>query len=487
MAEPLKILLVEDDEDDYLITSEYLDEIPGRSVDLNWVNGYDEGMAILESGGVDLCLVDYRIGGHTGLEFLEAAKERGLSIPMVLLTGVGQRDIDIAAGKAGAADFLDKSELSSTLLDRTIRYSIAHANALQALAEKTSFLETTLDNTGAGIAAFDARGNLATANHKFQDFVAQFGALEDANLTALAAHLSIEAEVYQEIFAPDGKTYELRSNPVPAGGSVLFILDVTEQRVLAENMITARNEAEAASRAKSSFLANISHELRTPLHSIIGYSELITQETPALNPIDCAEQINESGKHLLALIEAVLSYSKLESGDYSCKSTDIFELPALIDAAVSDIKMRAEQKSIDIQQTVDPLIKGLHADPMGIRQILINLLTNAIDFSDEGTIVEVHLEANTDGGVDLMVRDFGAGMDPEQITNAFTPFAQVDDTLARTHEGAGLGLPIVKSLVRHHEGEIRVETMPGEGTTVIIALPAERVRLGGVEDARQAG
>lgn len=486
MAEPLKILLVEDDEDDYLITSEFLDEIPGRSVDLTWVNNYDEGLDILKSDRIDLCLVDYRIGGHTGLEFLETAKGLGLTTPMVLLTGVGQRDVDVAATEAGAADFLDKSELSATLLDRTIRYSIAHASALRSLAEKTSILQTTLDNTGAAIAAFDADGTLATSNQKFREFMQQFDAAEGAELAMLSEYLPTDSGMAGEMVTPDGKTYEIRSNPVPMGGCVFFILDVTEQRVLAETMIRARNDAEAANRAKSSFLANISHELRTPLHSIIGYSELIVSDTKALDPKDCAGQIYESGNHLLSLIEAVLSYSKLESGDYCCKSVDIFEIDGLVEAAVAQVSKRADQKALDIQCFIDPQVKSLHGDPMGLRQILVNLLTNAVEFSEHEGVVEVRIAATPEGGAELVVRDYGVGIEPDKIANALSPFAQVDDSLARDHEGVGLGLPIVQSLARHHDSQVRFETAPGEGAMVAVVLPPERVALGTPENVQVA-
>lgn len=463
-----------------MITREFLEEIPGRRIDLTWVNCYDQGMQLVQAGGVDICLVDYRIGGHTGLEFLEIAKANGLQVPMVLLTGVGQRDVDVAATEAGAADFLDKSELSTTTLDRTIRYAIANSASRQALAEKTGFLETTLENTGAGIAAFDVDGMLTMSNHLFSVFCNNLNAevpncSENITLEGFKAGLNNDLQELTSVVSPDGNVYELRLNPVLSGGAVVFILDVTQQKTLEKTMIRARNDAEAASRAKSAFLSNISHELRTPLHSIIGYSDLILSETCALDPKDCAGQIHESGTHLLTLIESVLAYSKLESGEYSCRAERIFEIDGLIDASVAQIQSAAERRNVSINISIDPVISSIVGDQRALRQMLVNLLKNAVEFSHEGGRIEVSLCLANNGAAELSVQDYGVGMDPEKIDRAFIPFVQLDDSLDRSHEGTGLGLPIVKALADHHEANLSVKTALGEGTIVIITLPSASV------------
>ncbi len=482
MSDALSILLVEDDEDDYLITSEFLEEIPGRRVDLEWVDCYDEGMKLVEAGGIDICLVDYRIGGHTGLEFLESAKAKGLQVPMVLLTGVGQRDIDVAATEAGAADYLDKSELSTTILDRTIRYAIANAASMKALAEKTGFLEATLENTGAGIAAFDVNGSLIMSNHLFSKFLSHFDEdISDRGASVTLDHiqesLSIDLADSVALVSPDDHAFELRRNVVPAGGDVVFILDITEQKNLERTIIRARNDAEAASRAKSAFLSNISHELRTPLHSIIGYSELILSDTRALDPKDCAGQIHESGNHLLNLIESVLAFSKLESGEYSSKTDRIFELDGLMTSSIAQVTEIAARRSVVVDYMIEPSVESVFGDQMALRQILVNLLNNAIEFSEEGGKVDVTLVATPEGSAVLSVIDEGAGMDPAKVERAFVPFVQLDDSLDRSHEGTGLGLPIVQSLAKHHEAQLNVETEPGNGTKVSLTLPPNRVTL----------
>ncbi|NNE21210.1 MAG: response regulator, partial [Rhizobiales bacterium] len=138
MPDKLNILLVEDDEDDYLITREVLEEMQAVDLNLTWVQDYDEGLSFLARNHVSVCLVDYRIGAHTGIEFVKVAKHRGLKGPFILLTGVGQHDIDVAATEAGASDFLDKSDLNANLMERSIRYAIANSKALEALEVQKS-------------------------------------------------------------------------------------------------------------------------------------------------------------------------------------------------------------------------------------------------------------------------------------------------------------------------------------------------------------
>ena len=353
---------------------------------------------------------------------------------------------------------------------------------MQALAEKTGFLEATLENTGAGIAAFDVNGSLIMSNQLFDEFIKRFdeqSLAQDKSLTLdrIQEVLSVDLTENVAIVSPDGNAYELRRNVVPSGGDVVFILDITEQKNLERTMIQARNDAQAASRAKSAFLSNISHELRTPLHSIIGYSELILTDTRALDPKDCAGQINESGNHLLKLIESVLAFSKLESGEYSSKSDRIFELDGLMTSSIAQVAEVAARRAVVIDYSIDPSIESIFGDQMALRQILVNLMNNAIEFSEEDGRVDVELAIAPEGRASLSVTDHGAGMDPAKVERAFIPFVQLDDSLDRSHEGTGLGLPIVKSLAEHHEAEISVKTELGSGTSVSLTLPSNRVTL----------
>ena len=151
----LKILLVEDDEDDYLLTSELLKEIEGTKFAVHWVTGYEDGYSRLKTGYYDVVLIDHFFGGHTGVELVRDATAAGCTTPMILLTGLGGRDIDVAAMEAGAADYLEKGSLTANQLERSIRYAVSAGEARKATLERSMLLRTTLDNPGSGIAAFN--------------------------------------------------------------------------------------------------------------------------------------------------------------------------------------------------------------------------------------------------------------------------------------------------------------------------------------------
>ncbi len=481
MSDKLRVLLVEDDEDDYLITSDLIDEIPGQPIDLQWVDGYDLGLARLSEGGVDACLVDYRIGAHTGLEFVSTVKSKDIVCPMILLTGVGQRDIDVAAMEAGAADFLDKSDLTPALIERSLRYAIANAKSLRALAEQTSLLETTLEHTGAGIAALTASGEVIASNWQFDSILERYkqkGEGEQdkaAVLNELLNRLAKAPENTLEIATKDDLYYEMRRNEAPQGGSVIFAVDVSAQKALQDNIIRAKSRAEAASRAKSSFLANISHELRTPLHGIIGFSDLIIAQTPNLDMVDCARQINESSKHLLDVINAVLDYSKIEAGQHPFDDEDVFDLSSMVTFAIKQVEQKANDREVSVVSEVDESVLGFRGDEMSMRRILINLLSNAVKFSEDGSRVTVRVSGQVDGTLAISVSDNGIGMEPGEVEQAFVPFQQLHASLDRPYEGTGLGLPIVKSLADLHEAAVSIDTAPGAGTCVRITLPVDRV------------
>ncbi len=478
----LHVLLVEDDEDDYLIANEVLAEITDYEVNLTWIEGYDLGLSYLAQGKVDICLVDYRIGARNGLEFVETAKARGIRCPIILLTGVGHHDIDVAATEAGAADFMEKSALSASMLERSFRYAMANARAMDALSEQTSLLETTLENSGAGIAALDASGNIVASNKLFDDLMPRIvsayrscGAVpmdDDGRRELLdtidASSRGIEVEIEGNC------VYEVRRNRTPYGGSVISILDISAQKSLQKNMLRAKTEAEMASRAKSSFLANVSHELRTPLNGIIGFSDLIVNQRASIDVAECATQINDSGKHLLDLINAVLDYTKLESGQHTLDEDSLYDVDLIAKFAIRQVQTQAEERGIELALHIDERLGGIRGDEMSLRRILINLLSNAVRFSNDGGKVDVSMRVDEDGSVSVSVRDEGIGMDPERVADAFIPFNQLHDSLDRQYEGTGLGLSIVQTLVQLHDGSVKIDSALGEGTTVRITLPPDR-------------
>ena len=247
---------------------------------------------------------------------------------------------------------------------------------------------------------------------------------------------------------------------------------------LADDLRIARDEARAADRAKSEFLAAMSHELRTPLNAVLGFSEVIKDET--FGPVgsvqyrDYAEDIHDSGQHLLGLINDILDLSKIESGKDE-PHEDKIEIPEIIRSALKLVGHRAEQGGVKLELELADRLPALRADERKLKQILVNLLSNAIKFTNAGGEVALWAWCRTDSGYVFQIIDTGIGIAPEDIPKVLSRFGQVDGDLDRQYEGTGLGLPLTKALVEQHGGVLDLQSEVSVGTTVTVCFPAERI------------
>ncbi len=256
------------------------------------------------------------------------------------------------------------------------------------------------------------------------------------------------------------------------------VLELKEQAELAA--LSAKRAAEEASRAKSDFLANMSHELRTPLNAIIGFSSIIRNEMLGAVTVpryrEYASDIHDSGEHLLAIINDILDLSKIEAGKFELAEME-FDADEIMTAAARLVRDKIERAQVVLQVEPLPQPVQLHADRRALLQVLINLLANAVKFTDKGSI-RLSGGVSEDGGFAYRVTDTGIGMTPGQIKIALQPFGQIQNSLTRAQPGTGLGLPLSDRLVRLHGGWLEIQSRPGEGTTVSVCLPAHRLRHG---------
>lgn len=249
---------------------------------------------------------------------------------------------------------------------------------------------------------------------------------------------------------------------------------------LARDLTGARDQAETANHAKSEFLANMSHELRTPLNAIIGFSDIIKDEV--MGPLGndkysgYAADINDSGRHLLDLINDILDLAKIESGTEQLHEEDIW-LPDMIDSIRTLVVGRAQRGGVVLDLHPDEKIPALHADPRKLKQILVNLLSNAIKFTPEGGKVTLRVRCCKDSGHEFQISDGGIGIAPEDIPLALSQFGQVQSDFGRKYEGTGLGLPLSKSLVERHGGTLDLQSELGVGTTVTVRFPPVRIAV----------
>jgi cell cycle sensor histidine kinase DivJ len=257
------------------------------------------------------------------------------------------------------------------------------------------------------------------------------------------------------------------------GDVVAVMRDVTVRKMQEQALNDARAQAEQADVSKSRFLATMSHELRTPLNAIIGFSEMLTKESElSLDParrVEYAQLINDSGQHLLSVVNDILDMSKMESGTFEI-SSEPFAPRAAINACCDLMALKARDGGIDLIKRVPDNLPEMTGDQRAFKQILINLLSNAIKFTERGGKVIVSTAIRS-GRMVLTVEDTGVGIHVDDLKRLGDAFFQAGKTYQRRHEGTGLGLSIVKGLVALHQGEMSIESRLGEGTSVSIALP----------------
>ncbi len=304
---------------------------------------------------------------------------------------------------------------------------------------------------------------------------------------------SIQMDSRSELAAirKDGEEFPvtISLSKINNGGGHLYSLilrDVGPEKAARDELLSAKIAAETANQTKSAFLANMSHELRTPLNAIIGFSETISRQTHGpvgdSNYIEYADHINQSGMHLLNIINDILNLSKIESGAANLRE-EVVDVSKVIESCLVIVRGRAETGGVRLTGEVLNDAAPLFVDELKLKQILINLLSNAIKFTSEGGGVALRAWSSPDAGYVFQISDTGIGIALEDIPVALAPFKQVDNELNRQFDGTGLGLALTKSLVEMHSGSLDLQSELGAGTTVTVRFPAERI----VRQAANAG
>ncbi|QIG98715.1 MULTISPECIES: PAS domain-containing sensor histidine kinase [unclassified Bradyrhizobium] len=385
-----------------------------------------------------------------------------------------------AAGLAFGAESLARTSVALLYVEEE-RYRLLAHNMSDVLSRHSRNGAVRFISPGAeimlGVPASRLLGHGLFDRVHVADRPAYLTALSDA---ARGESRSVEFRVRRD--AARGETAEfiwaeMRCRPLEQTATdaevVAVIRDVTDRKVQEQALEQARNAAEQADASKTRFLATMSHELRTPLNAIIGFSEMIAQEDvlglDAARRKEYAQLINDSGQHLLSVVNGILDMSKMESGNFEISPEPFAPRPALLNCC-NLVALKARESGVDLVTRVPDDLPIVNGDPRAFKQIVLNLVSNAIKFTERGGKVTV--SAAVEGSrLLLCVSDTGVGIAADDLKRIGDPFFQAGKTYQRRHEGTGLGLSIVKGLVGLHNGEMNLESKVGEGTIVSVALP----------------
>jgi signal transduction histidine kinase len=405
MPDKIRILLVDDDEDDYIITRDIVADIPGRVHLLEWAHSFERALELIREKRHNVYLIDYRLGAEDGLELIKRAVGEGVTGPFILLTGQADRETDERAMRAGAMDYLVKSTLNPSELERSIRYSIEHAKSLAEIQKLNAGLEQRVE---------ERTQALAEAIRK----------LEDLNRSLY--------EAQQETRKALQKEKEL-------------------------------NEL------KSRFVTIASHEFRTPLSTVLSSASLISKYKTSADDEKRhkhVERIKSAVNNLTTILNDFLSISRIEEGK-------IYNLPTEIDLENFTAEVVDEMQGlVKIGQQIHYRHLGeqgpVSLDKQLLKNILINLLSNASKYSGEGKAIDLTTEI-TPASIRICLRDQGIGIPAADQVHLFTPFFRAQNVT--NIQGTGLGLNIVKKFVDIMGGELSFQSEVGKGTTFTITFP----------------
>ena len=378
-----------------------------------------------------------------------------------------------------------------------VLYLRARDRAAASLRWSKRLLDQALDSMSEGLAVYDANRALVLTNRRYVEIFPHLRdvAVPGTPFERLARHAAAavlpdgtDAEreswvewrrrahegSFEQTF-PSGLTVQSTQAEMPDGGVVSVHRDVTAAKRAEEHLRAARDAAERANRMKSEFLSNMSHELRTPLNAIIGFAEVLERSgaVPEALRIDYARDIRLGGEHLLAIINDVLDMSKLDAGAMVLHES-VCDLRRLVGAAGNMLREQARAAGVALRVIMPEEPLPVLGDERLLRQVVLNLVSNAIKFTGSGGTVDVAVVRAEAGGLQVTVIDNGVGIAAEHLPHIFQPFYQVDGTASRPRGGTGLGLPISRAIMKMHDGQLEVTSAPGVGTIAVVILPAAR-------------
>jgi signal transduction histidine kinase/response regulator RpfG family c-di-GMP phosphodiesterase len=479
----------------------------------------EKGLEILRESQVAVILADQRMPGLTGDQFLAKAQQLS-DATRILITGYADIDALIRAVNHGQIYTYVPKPWEPAQLQVTVFKAAKHSRemthrkkAAEQLAHKqrslaeseaafrrqTKILQSILDSMGDGVLVADEHGKMMLLNPAAERMVGpgaagtpqqewgeKFGIYQPETMTVypadelpLARAMRGESADHVELYVrnpqnPSGifvsvNTRPLKDDSGEARGGVAVVRDITLAKQSADLLRKAKEEAERANHAKSEFLSRMSHELRTPLNSILGFAQILEMGAIESDQQDCIDHVMKGGQHLLGLINEVLDLSRIEAGRLSL-SPEPVELREIVEEALSFVHPMAQNRNILLQiDAPADCERYIKADRQRLKQVLLNLFSNAVKYNVDGGRITIGCEEREEGWLRITVTDTGIGISEEDQQRLFQPFNRIGHA-TRSVEGTGLGLAISKRLMEAMGGRIGMQSAPGAGSTFWIEL-----------------
>ncbi|OKH33795.1 hypothetical protein NIES2101_39570 [Calothrix sp. HK-06] len=485
----MRILLVDDNYDDRLLIAHALEqEFP--EVQLQEVFRAQDLEEALVLRQFDLAITDYELRWTNGLTVVEAIKNLYPDCPVIMFTGSGTQEIAVEAMKLGLDDYILKSAYHYVRLPAAVKLALEKVETQRKVAGLESRLQTLLDNLNVGIYRLNQDGVLLEANKAFL----QLAGLGDiTQSTEILSKLQFNGTRDKEIilrYENDIPIWVRISQTVTTKPSGAVIIDglmedislskqreaerskaMVELATATEELKRLNEEAREANRIKDQFIAIVSHELRSPLTSILGWAKILrsgkVNETKLAQGL---ETIERNANLQNTLIEDILDISRIIQNRLRLNKQPINIVP-LVQSVLLDVQLQAQAKSITLESKIGASVGTIMGDAARVLQVISNLVNNAIKFTPQGGHIFVELQ-QINSFIQFTVKDTGVGIGTDFLPHVFEPFRQADNTKARTHNGLGLGLAIVRNLVEMHNGAVHVMSEGiGKGTTFTVELP----------------
>ena len=496
----LKILLIEDDPIDQMAFERFV-KMEKLNFEYDIAGSVDEADQKLSAGEYDVIVTDYMLGDGNAFDVLDL----GFKIPLIFTSGVGDEEIIVRAMKKGASDYLIKDTARNYLkvlpltIDKTVRRSLAEKR-LEAVEEELKQLSIVASKTSNAVIIYNCELKVEWVNEAFStmsgySFLEVKGSSGEIRRTDKQNIFETKNVIEQVLNRKKSFTYE-NLNRTKSGteywalttltptmdinGDISKVIaiesDITDNKKVEQELTIAKEKAEESKRIKEEFLANMSHEIRTPLNGIKGFTDLLIKNKHYPEQEKHLEAIQFSTRNLLAIINDILDFSKIEAGKMEIEKTS-FYLRDLMESIFNSFVFQAEEKGIEITKEIeDSIPENLLGDPVRINQVVTNLMSNALKFTEKGSIQMTIVEVSRTGNkVNLLfkVKDSGIGISQDKLDHIFDSFSQASSSTTRKYGGTGLGLTIVKNIIGLFGGEIKVESTEGVGSTFIFNLNLE--------------